>query len=107
MEDLVDQTNLRPPEPEDELVLPAGATSLTFLQRLYRDHRQSVGMRLRAAIAAAPYHPRLSMTAVVTPNEEFVKRLELCWERSSRVMLEPPAPLKTDLRLPPTRLRRI
>jgi hypothetical protein len=83
-------------------------TSLDFLKAVYSDPELPLQTRLRAAVAAAPYeHPRLSMTAVVTANEEFVKRLELCWERSSRVMLEPPEPLKTDLRLPPTRLRRI
>jgi hypothetical protein len=94
---------------DDQIVLPADATSLTFLQTVYRDHRQSIGLRLRAAIAAAPFeHPRLSMTAVVTGGEDMARRLELAITRSNRVRLvEAQPPLVTDLRMPPQRLRRI
>jgi hypothetical protein len=81
--------------------------SLEFLQAVYRDDEIPLYTRLRAAIAAAPYeHPRLSVQALVTPNEEFAKRLELAITRSAKVRIEQPK-LVTDLRLPPTRLRRL
>jgi hypothetical protein len=53
-----------------------------------------------------PYEfPRLSMTAVVTAND-FDKRLELAITRSAAVRIEAPR-LVSDVRLPPTKLRRI
>ncbi len=65
-------------------------------------------VRMKAAVEALPFErPKLAITAVVAGNEDFTRRLELCWERSARVMIEAPPRLQTDLRMPPTKLRRI
>jgi hypothetical protein len=82
--------------------------SLELLKAVYNNAEIPLRTRIRAATACLPYeYPKLAITAVVTPNEEFARRLELAVTRSAKVMIEAPAPLVTDLRLPPTRLRRI
>jgi hypothetical protein len=71
---------------EDELVLPQGATSLEFLQAIYRDHRQPDAKRLRAAIAALPFeHPKLAVTATIDA-EGFGAKLEAARSRAARVI---------------------
>lgn len=58
------------------------ASPLDFLKAVYRDPRQPINRRLRAAIEAAPYlHPKLSATAVLT-REDFAERLERAIARS-------------------------
>jgi hypothetical protein len=82
-------------------------TSLEFLKAIYNDPELPLTTRMRAATSCLPYeYPRLSMTAVVTADESFVKRLELCYQRSAMVRIEQPQ-LVSDLRMPPTKLRRI
>jgi hypothetical protein len=50
-------------EPEPEAPLPDAETSLDYLQSIYRSGAQPRDVRLRAAIAAAPYeHPKLSVS---------------------------------------------
>jgi hypothetical protein len=62
------------PDPE-EILLPPGATSLDFLQAVYRDPRQLMARRLWAATAAIPFeHPMLSVSANF--NSGFAQRME-------------------------------
>jgi hypothetical protein len=52
-----------------------GATSLDLMQAVYRDSRQPMQRRLRAAVAALPFeHPKLSVAANF--NVGFGRRLE-------------------------------
>jgi hypothetical protein len=92
----------------ERLEVPAGATSLDFLQAIYRDARQPMSRRMRAAVAALPFeHPKLSVTAVVEGGGDFAARLDLACARSAKVIEaraepDPPAALPpTDLRLAP------
>jgi hypothetical protein len=99
----------------DAIELPPGATSLDLLQAIYRDHRQPMIRRMRAAIAALPFeHPKLAVTAVIGESGDFAALLELAKARSTKVIearAEPPKPPPTDLREPPMvpdrRFRRI
>ena len=71
---------------EDELALRPDATSLEFLQAIYRDPNQPDTKRLRAAIAALPFeHPKLSVTAVLD-SEGFGAKLEAARQRSAKVV---------------------
>jgi hypothetical protein len=63
-----------------EATLPPDATSLDFLRAVYRDARQPMSMRMRAAIAALAFeHPKLSVTANI--NTGFADRMEQMMER--------------------------
>jgi hypothetical protein len=78
---------------------------LSFLQAVYTDDELPLSVRLKAAIAAAPFvHPKLSVTAVTDDAEDFAARLDRARARSAKVIearAEPePRPL-TDLRSPP------
>ncbi len=47
----------------DEITLPEGATSLHFMQAIYRDGRQPMTRRMRAAQIAIPFeHAKLEIT---------------------------------------------
>jgi hypothetical protein len=87
--------------------------SLDFLKAVYSNAEIPLHIRLRAAIAAAPYEqPKLGFTVVAQVNGDFAQQLELAHIRSASVRRVIEAePLKTDLRLPPMqtdrRLRRI
>jgi hypothetical protein len=76
-------------EAEAELAVPPGASPVDFLSAVYRDPRQPMHRRLRAAIEAAPYvHPKLSVTATVG-GKDFAAELERAIERSGKaVMIE-------------------
>jgi hypothetical protein len=59
------------------------ASSLDFLQTVYRDPAQSMNRRMRAAIAALPFeHPKLAVTATLGPNSGFAAKLEAAIKRS-------------------------
>jgi hypothetical protein len=87
--------------------------SLEFLKAVYSNAEIPLHIRLRAAIAAAPYEsPKLAVTVVATANSNFAERLELAYLRSATVAKVIEAkPLVSDVRLPPVstdrRLRRI
>jgi hypothetical protein len=64
----------------------AGASSLDFLQAVYTSAGQSMGRRMRAAIAALPFeHPKLSVTAVVA-SDGFAAQLEAARTRSAKAI---------------------
>jgi hypothetical protein len=64
------------------LQVPPGVEPLEFLMAVYRDHRQPMNRRMKAAIEAAQYrHPKLSATAVMT-SDDFGDRLERAILRS-------------------------
>src|SRR5216683_3047970 len=66
----------------DEITLPVDATSLHFMQAIYRDSQQPMTRRMRAAqIAIAFEHPNLAV-AVSLDSEGFAKRLADMMERN-------------------------
>jgi len=76
-------------EEDEGLAVPANATPIDFLCAVYRDPRQPMHRRLKAAIEAAPYcHPSLKATAVIVGGEEFAAKLERAIERSRPMMIE-------------------
>jgi hypothetical protein len=80
-------------EEPDTIFLPEGANSLEFLQILYRDPRQPMLRRLKAAIAALPFEsPKLGVSVVIDASEDFAKRLDAAIARSMRVIEARPEP---------------
>ena len=69
------------------LQVPPDIEPLEFLMAIYRDHRQPMSRRMRAAEAAAQYrHPKLAATAVTNLNgQDFASLLERAIERSNGV----------------------
>jgi hypothetical protein len=90
----------------DELELPPDASSLDFLQAVYRDARQPMSRRMRAAVACLPFEfPKLAVTAFFgDANGDFAAKLELAAARTAKVIearAEPAPREPTDLRGPP------
>jgi hypothetical protein len=79
-------TEIRPVEviaAKSDVEIATDAAPLDFLCAVYRDLTQPIGVRLRAAIEAAPYvHPKLSATAFLVPGGDFAERLERAIGRS-------------------------
>jgi hypothetical protein len=74
-------------EEGEGLECPADASPVEFLQAIYRDHRQPMHRRLRAAVECAPFcHPQLKATAVIL-GSDFSTRLENAMKRSQAVRL--------------------
>jgi hypothetical protein len=70
------------------LNVSAEATPLDFLCAIFRDPRQPMERRLRAAREAAPFvHPTYRATATVIMGDDFAARLEKAIERSRAVRL--------------------
>ena len=62
------------------------ATPLEFLQTVYRNPKQPMQRRLKAAIEAAEYvHPRLAVTATLNAGD-FADQLEQAIKRSRMVI---------------------
>jgi hypothetical protein len=75
-------------ETEDEIVIPPTATSLEYLQSVYRDPRQPDQKRLRAAIAALPFEsPKLAVTVGVNGSQHFAAQLEAAIARVSKATI--------------------
>jgi hypothetical protein len=61
---------------EEGLEVSANATPIDFLCAVYRDPRQPMHRRLKAATEAAPYvHPKLAVTASIE-GKDFAVLLE-------------------------------
>jgi hypothetical protein len=68
------------------------ATPLEFLSAVYRDSRQPMSRRMKAASDAAQYvHPTFKATAIVHAEGSFAERLERAITRSKE-----PLPLKIE-----------
>src|SRR6516164_530573 len=74
---------------------PTGETGLALLQSIYRNPRQPLNARMRAAIEALPYeNPKLSAVAHGHfEGKDFATQLERAIERSKQPvpLLDPPA----------------
>jgi hypothetical protein len=96
---MYDATALAQLVDDDSIELPSGASSLAFLQAIYRSKEQPMMRRMKAAIAALPYeHPKLAVTAVLDSRDSFAAQLEGAIARSRKVLelhaaeLAPPLP---------------
>ena len=68
------------------LEVTPNATSLDFLQAVYRSSTQPMQRRLRAAIEAAQYeHPRLAVSALVDGGD-FADRLQRAVAQSRKAI---------------------
>ena len=76
----------------ESLAVEPEATPLDFLSAVYRDQRQPMQRRMRAAEIAAQYvHPTFKAMAVVHADGSFAERLERAISRSqSQPKLLPP-----------------
>src|SRR5262245_31617372 len=71
---------------EGQIQLSTNATSLDFLQAIYRDSRQPIQRRMRAAQAAIAYeHPRLAVVARVR-EEDLADRMLRAIEATAKVI---------------------
>jgi hypothetical protein len=74
-------------EEGEGLEVPADASPIDFLCAVYRDPRQPMSRRLRAAIEVAPFcHAQLKATAVIL-GSDFATKLENAVKRSEAVRL--------------------
>jgi hypothetical protein len=85
LESLLDQLEERQ-KVEGQIQLSTNATSLDFLQAIYRDPTQPMQRRMRAAQAAIPFeHPKLAV--VVTSREgDLADRLMAALQASQQVI---------------------
>ena len=75
-------------QPHAELIeLGPEESSLSFLQKIYRNVSQPMSRRIRAAIEALPFeHPKLSAVATASMNgNDFAALLDRAIERSGKV----------------------
>src|SRR4249919_2130216 len=76
----------KPIEDGEGLQVPPDIEPLEFLMAIYRDHRQPMSRRMRAAIEAAQYrHPKLGAIATTNMNgQDFASLLERAILRSGK-----------------------
>jgi hypothetical protein len=75
-------------EDEDDLAVPPDASPVEFLCAIYRDPRQPMHRRLRAAIEAAPFmHPKLMVSASFD-GRSYAAQLEATIARSGARTIE-------------------
>jgi hypothetical protein len=64
------------------------ATAVQFLQEVYRNDAIPLGVRIRAAVEAAPFEsPKLSATAILPGDGDFAERLKRAIIRSRELKL--------------------
>ncbi len=81
---------------EDELAIPSDATPLDFFCAIFRDPRQPIPRRMRAAEAALAFcHPKLSMNATVD-TDGFANVLEAAMVRMGKTIVIDAKPHKPD-----------
>src|SRR6267142_1613214 len=69
LDSLLDQLEERQ-KVEGQIQLSTNATSLDFFQAIYRDPKQPLNTRIRAAQAALPFeHPKLAINTQVDGND--------------------------------------
>jgi hypothetical protein len=85
MDGFVDLSSVRVAE---EPEAPIAETALALLQTVYRDQRQPLHTRMRAAVEALPYeNPKLSAMAVASMNgNDFAAALDRAIMRSSKLI---------------------
>jgi hypothetical protein len=72
----------------ESLEVPSGATSIDFLMAIYRDRRQPMNRRMKAAIETAPFcHPQLKAIAVIVGGD-FATRLDRAIRGSRGELIE-------------------
>jgi hypothetical protein len=82
---MYDATALAELADDGSIEVPPGASSLAFLQAVYRSTEQPMVRRMKAAIAALPYeHPRLAVTVALDGAESWAAQLQRCIARSAR-----------------------
>jgi hypothetical protein len=87
---LIDQQQIVDEMNGEGLRVPPDMEPLEFLMTIYRDHRQPMARRMKAAEAAAQYrHPKLGAVATTTMNgRDFASLLERAIERSGVRLIE-------------------
>jgi hypothetical protein len=74
-------------EDPDGITVPLGATSLQFLQAIYRSAEQPMMRRMKAAMAALPYeHPKLAVTVALDGHDSWGAKLQGAIARSRPVL---------------------
>src|SRR5262245_30285880 len=102
---------------DPQVEVAADATPLDFLCAVYRDMKQPMPRRLKAACEAAQYfHPTYKATAMVVAGGSFAQKLEAAIARSDltkviehepkKVELAPAGPEPTSMAAPFERMRR-
>jgi hypothetical protein len=67
--------------------VPPDASPLDFLCRVFRDSRQPLSARLKAAGLAAPFvHPKLAVTAVIQEGGSIASKIEAARNRSEGIL---------------------
>jgi hypothetical protein len=75
-----------PPKRDEPLRLQENATSLDLLREVYRSPEVPLSVRMRAAIAAAPYeNPKLAISHLVHHTGDFADRLDRAIERTRAI----------------------
>jgi len=84
MKDTIVEELARLDPPEEQVELAPGETSLDFMQKIYRDPRQPMQRRMRAAEYALQFeHPKLGVMATTALNgTDFASLLERAIQRS-------------------------
>jgi len=75
---------------EGQIQLSTSATSLDFIQAVYRDPTQPIQRRMRAAAAALPFeHPKLAVVAQVTETDLAERLMQALAARAKAINARP------------------